>query len=65
MKQKIGSEEMQEELKEIVTKMNKFSEKYKCELELETYESRYVNSNECRYVYKLNAVQPRKVIANA
>lgn len=56
---------MQEELKEIVSRMNKFSEKYKCELELETYECKYINSDERRYVYKLNAVQPRKVITNA
>lgn len=54
--------EMHKELKEIVSRMNKFSEKYKCELELETYASRYVNSDEYRYVYKLDAVQPRKVI---
>lgn len=56
---------MQEELKEIVSRMNKFSKKYKCELELETYESRYADSDEYRYVYKLKAVQPRKVIADA
>ena len=44
---------MQEELKEIVSKMNKFSEKYKCELELEIYESRY-EKEQNRRRYKFN-----------
>lgn len=58
---------MQDELKEIALKLNEFSEKYDCELELEleTYEIKYVDSYTHRRTYKLNAIRPKKVIANA
>ena len=54
---------MQEELEEIVIKMNEFSKKYECKLELETYEKMYVNSDVYECIYKLKAIKPRKIIA--
>ncbi len=58
---------MQEELEEIVQKINEFSKKYDCELELEleTHEKKYVDAYTYRRIYKLNATTPRRVIANA
>lgn len=56
---------MQEELNQIVYVMNCFNEKYKCKLELETYEFRHIGSTESTYINKLKAVKPERTIAQA
>lgn len=56
---------MESELNQIVYVMNCFSEKYKCKLELETYELKSIGPTESIYINKLKAVRPEKIIAQA
>lgn len=56
---------MEEDLNQIVILMNRFSEKHKCKLELEVYQVRRIDSTEPRYINKLKAVQPERIIAEA
>lgn len=56
---------MENELKEIASRMNEFSKKYECKLEVETYESQYINTKETRIIYKITAIKPEKIIAQA
>lgn len=53
---------MEEELKEIAMKMNEFSKKYECKLEVEAYESKYIDTNKTYIVYKLTAIKPEQIL---
>lgn len=53
----------EEELKEIMIKMNEYSEKYNCMIEVERYETRHIDDVKGVYVYRLQAIEPEKVIA--
>lgn len=54
---------MEEELKEIMIKMNEYSEKYNCMIEIERYEMKHISDDKNTYVYRLRAIEPEKVIA--
>ena len=56
---------MEDELKEIAMKMNEFSKKYECKLEVEAYESKYIDTKEKIIIYKITAIKPEKIIAQA
>ena len=56
---------MEEELKEIASRMNEFCEKYECKLDIETYESMYIDTGKTKIIYKITAVKPEQIIAQA
>ena len=56
---------MEEELKEIVSRMNEFCEKYECKLDVEIYESMYIDTKKTKFIYKITAVKPEQIIAQA
>ena len=53
---------MEEELKEIAIRMNEFSNKYNCKIQVETYESRYIEDDKTRTIYKLTAIKPEQIL---
>ena len=53
---------MEDELKEIAMKMNEFSNKYNCKIEMEVYESKYIDTNKTYIVYKLTAIKPEQIL---
>lgn len=56
---------MTKELEEIIVKMNNFSKKYNCKIEVSTYERKYIKNNKTEYTYRLEAIKPKEVIAKA
>lgn len=49
---------MEEKLLEIAKLMDNFSKEYNCRIDIETFESRFVDEKETRIIYKLKAVTP-------
>lgn len=54
---------MEEKLLEIAKMMDDFSKEYNCRIEVETYESRYIDTGKKRIVYRLRAIRPEEILA--
>ena len=49
---------MEEKLLEIARLMNNFSKEYGCVIDVETYESKYIDSKDIKIIYRLRAIKP-------
>lgn len=49
---------MEEKLLEIANLMDNFSKEYNCRIDIETFESRFIDEKESRIIYKLKATTP-------
>ena len=49
---------MEEKLLEIANLMDNFSKEYNCRIDIETFESRFIDEKESRIIYKLKAITP-------
>lgn len=54
---------MEEKLIEIARMMNDFSEKYGYEIDIETYNHRYIGEKRKRITYRLRAIKPEETVA--
>ncbi len=53
---------MEEKLIEIAAMMDKFSKEYGYRIDVETFESKYINTGETRIIYNLKAVIPEETV---
>lgn len=53
---------MEEKLLEIARLMDDFSREYDCRIEVETYESRYIDTGKEYIIYKLRAIRPEQIL---
>lgn len=54
---------MEEKLLEIARLMDDFSKEYDCSIEVETYESRYIDTGKKYLIYRLRAVKPEQILS--
>ena len=53
---------MEEKLLEIARLMNNFSKEYGCVIDVETYESKYIDSKDIKIIYRLRAIKPEQIL---
>lgn len=53
---------MEDKLLEIAKLMDNFSKEYNRRIDIERYESRFVDEKESRIIYKLKAVKPEQTL---
>ena len=57
-----GGNTMEEKLLEIARLMNNFSKEYGCVIDIETYESKYIDSKDIKIIYRLRAIKPEQIL---
>lgn len=53
---------MEEKLLEIARLMDDFSKEYDCNIEVEKYESRYIDTGKKYLIYILRAIRPEQIL---
>lgn len=56
---------MQEQLEDIIKKLNELSEKHNCRIDIDCYEVNTLISNKTQYIYKAQAIKTEEKIAEA